>query len=227
MAKGRGQQEFFDLFGTRNTRMYQRLVSNIDVGQRKKFNPSSPTDTSPMDAPFLVERHSGVGFDELVPNSDLFTTLIAEYPSISYLKHWIVIDNSSGSRSTLVAKGRGRQAFFNLFGIKNCEKYCRLVSSVEVGQKTKFNPSTPTYEYTSPADAPFLVERLSIVEFDELEQPDSDLFTTLIAEYRTSAVCTPIIKVGIDQEHPMIKLLISSGGKKMLSKAHATYIQRL
>jgi hypothetical protein len=130
-----------------------------------------------MDAPFLVERLSGVEFDELEqPDSDLFTKLITEYPKparISSSIHWIVIDNSSGSSLTFIAKGRGRQAFFNLLWMKDCDTYHRLVSSVEVGQQTEFNPSTPTD--TSPADSPYLVERLSSVEFDELEQPDSDL----------------------------------------------------
>ena len=46
---------------------------------------------------------------------------------------------------------------------------------------------------------------ISTVEFDELEQPDSDLFTKLIAEYP--------IKFSIDQEHPMMKLLVNSGKK--------------
>jgi len=104
---------------------------------------------SQANAPFLVERHSGDEFDKLEPDSNLFTKLIEEYtpssykytPS-SYKVPWIVIDNSSGSCSTLVAKGRGRQAFFNLFGIQDNNQ--RLVSILEVGQRTIFNPSSPT-----------------------------------------------------------------------------------
>jgi len=201
VAKGHGQQEFFDMFGTKNRGTYQRLVSNIDVGQRTIFNPSTPTDISPAYDPFLVERHSGVGFDELEQlDSDLFTKLIVEYPSPapiskSCMQPWIVIDNSSGSSLTVIAKGRGQQAFFNLFGTKNKSVYQRLVSSVKVGEQIEFNPSFPTD--ISPADAPYLVERHSGVGFDKLEP-----------ELRT-----PIIKVGIDQEHPMMKLLVNSGKK--------------
>ena len=123
------------------------------------------------------------------------------------MQTWIVFDNSSGSSLTVIAKGRGQQEFFDLFGTKNHRVYQRLVSSVEVGQKTELNPSTPTD--ISPADALFLVERHSGVGFDELV-PNSDLFTELITEYP--------IKVSIDQEHPMIKVLVNSGGKKCSSK---------
>ena len=147
VAKGHGMKEFLDMFGTKNTRVYQRLVSCVEVGQRTIFNPSTPTDISPADAPFLVKRHSGVGFDELEqPDSDLFTKLITEYPSPptftrnSHSIPWIIIDNSSGSSSTLVAKGRGQQAFFDMFGTKNTSVYQRLVSSVELAKKQNSIP---------------------------------------------------------------------------------------
>jgi hypothetical protein len=109
---------------------------------------------------------------------------------------------------TVIAKGRGRQAFFNLFGILNCDTYLRLVSNINVGQRTIFNPFTPTD--ISPAVAPFLVERHSGVGFDELV-PNSDLFTTLITEY-------PIKFSMAAESHPMMKLLINSGGKKCSPK---------
>ena len=51
--------------------------------------------------------------------------------------------------------------------------------------------------------------RHSGVEFDELV-PNLDLFTKLITEYP--------IKFSIDQEHPMMKLRIKSGGKKFSPK---------
>jgi hypothetical protein len=70
VAKGRGQQEFLDLFGIKNTHVYRRLVLSVDGGQRTGFNPSTPTDTSPVDAPFQVKRHTGDKFDELEPDSD-------------------------------------------------------------------------------------------------------------------------------------------------------------
>ena len=179
VAKGHGQQEFLDLFGIKNDRVYKRLVSSVVVGQRTGFNPTTLSDTSPVNAPFQVEQHSGVEFDELEPNSDLFTELIAKYPSQAPTNHnlpWIVSANSS---EILIAKGRGQQEFLDLFGIKDKRVYKRLVSSVVVGQRTGFNPTT--LSDTSPVNAPFQVEQHSGVEFDELE-PNSDLFTELTNE---------------------------------------------
>jgi len=107
------------------------------------------------------------------------------------------------SNDTLVAKGHGMQEFLDLFGITSCGTYQRLVSSVEVGQKTKFNPSSPTD--TSPMDAPFLVERLSGVEFDELEQPDSDLFTKLLQNIR--AIFTRYLGLSLITAAEVVRLL--------------------
>ena len=131
---------------------------------------------SRANAPFLVERHSGDEFDKLEPDSKS-TRHPDKVP-------WIVIDNSSGSCSTLVAKG------LNLFGIQDNNQ--RLVSILEVGQRTIFNPSSPTDK--SPTDAPFLVERHSGDRFDELEQPDLDLFeNNLCYRYHQSLLPTKSI----------------------------------